>query len=141
MIVGFASQAPSFFWAPLASVLVDRWNRHRMLVLTHSLFMVQSRLLALVGFAHSQVVWLSALMLILIGFGMMVPLAACNTILQTIVEERRRGRVMGCYEMAFLGMSPIDSLFVGVLAGPVGVVTTVTAGSLACAEASRPPKD
>ncbi|QEL19890.1 MFS transporter [Limnoglobus roseus] len=86
----------------------------------------------LVGFAHSQVVWLSAVMLALIGFGMMVQLAACNTILQTIVVESMRGRVMSFYGMAFLGMSPFGSLFVGVLAGPVGVVTTVTAGGLAC---------
>jgi MFS family permease len=86
----------------------------------------------LVGFALSQEVWLSVVMLMLIGFGMMVQLAACNTILQTIVDEGMRGRVMSFYGMAFLGMAPFGSLFIGVLAGPVGVVTTVTAGGLAC---------
>jgi MFS family permease len=86
----------------------------------------------LVGFAHSQTVWLSVIMLILIGFGMMVQLAACNTILQTIVDERMRGRVMSFYGMAFLGMAPFGSLFIGILAGPVGVPTTVTLGGLAC---------
>ena len=50
-LVGFASQAPSFFLAPVAGVLVDRCNRHRLLVLTQSLFMVQSGLLALVAFS------------------------------------------------------------------------------------------
>ena len=54
--------------------------------------------------------------MLLTGFGMMVQMAASNTILQTIVEEDKRGRVMSFYSMAFLGMTPFGSLFAGVLA-------------------------
>jgi len=86
----------------------------------------------LVGFAVSRAVWLSAALMVVTGFGMMVQMAASNTILQTIVDENKRGRVMSFYGMAFLGMAPFGSLFAGVLADRIGVTWTVLIGGVAC---------
>jgi MFS family permease len=87
---------------------------------------------ALVLFSLSHVLWLSLLILPLVGGGMMVEMAATNTILQTIVEERLRGRVMAFYAMAFLGTAPIGSLLGGVLAARIGAEWTIFAGGVAC---------
>ncbi len=65
---------------------------------------------ALVGFGLSRSFWLSLTLLPLVGAGFMVALASTNTIVQTIVEEHLRGRVMAFYTMAFLGTAPIGSL-------------------------------
>jgi MFS family permease len=86
----------------------------------------------LIGFALSRWLWLSLLLMLLTGFGMMVQMAASNTILQTIVEEDKRGRVMSFYSMAFLGMAPLGSLFAGVLASAIGAPQTVLVGGVAC---------
>ena len=71
-------------------------------------------------------------MLPLVGAGFMVPLAATNTIVQTIVEEHLRGRVMAFYTMAFLGTAPIGSLLAGVLADRIGEPATIVVGGVAC---------
>ena len=63
----------------------------------------------------------------IVGAGFMVQMAATNTILQTIVEEQLRGRVMAFYTMAFLGTAPIGSLFAGVAAARIGASTTIVA--------------
>src|SRR5206468_2400644 len=57
-------------------------------------------------FAYSRGLWLSSLMMLFTGFGAMVQMAACNTILQTIVDEKMRGRLMSFYTMAFMGTAP-----------------------------------
>ncbi len=88
--------------------------------------------IGLVGFAYSTSLWLSLIMMTVTGFGMMVQMAASNTILQTIVDEDKRGRVMSYYGMAFLGMAPFGSLFAGALAGWIGPEKTVLVGGLAC---------
>ena len=62
----------------------------------------------------------------------MVQTASTNTILQTIVDERLRGRVMAFYAMAFLGTAPIGSLVAGVVASRIGVQMTIFLGGLAC---------
>ena len=62
----------------------------------------------------------------------MIHLAATNTVLQTIVEERLRGRVMSFYTMAFFGTVPIGSLLGGVMADRYGATTTVFASGLVC---------
>jgi MFS family permease len=87
---------------------------------------------ALIGFALSRALWLSIALLPLVGAGFMVALASSNTVLQTIVEEHLRGRVMAFYAMAFLGTAPIGSLFAGVLAEHLGEPATVVIGGLAC---------
>ena len=88
--------------------------------------------MGLVGFALSTSLLLSIAMMVIVGFGMMVAMAASNTILQTIVEEDKRGRVMSYYGMAFLGMAPFGSLFAGTLAGWIGAANTVLIGGIAC---------
>ena len=86
--------------------------------------------LVLFGFSRSFV--LSLLIVPVVGGGMMVTMASTNTILQTIVEERLRGRVMSFYTMAFLGATPIGSLLAGILADRVGPTNTILIGGLAC---------
>ena len=66
---------------------------------------------------------------------MMVETAATNTILQTIVEERMRGRVMSFYTMAFLGTAPLGSLLAGVAADRIGAPTTILLGGVICVAA------
>lgn len=87
---------------------------------------------ALVGLALSQVLWLSLLLTLLVGMGMMVQMAASNTILQTIVEEEMRGRVMSFYSMAFMGTAPFGSLAAGAFAGLIGASGTVMVGGIVC---------
>jgi MFS family permease len=86
----------------------------------------------LVAFSLSRILWLSLVLLPIVGAGMMVTMASTNTILQTIVEERLRGRVMAFYTMAFLGTAPIGSLIAGVVASRLGPSTTVLLGGAAC---------
>jgi MFS family permease len=88
--------------------------------------------LGLIGFAFSQKLWLSLLMMLATGFGMMVQMAASNTILQTISDEDKRGRVMSFFSMAFLGMAPFGSLLAGLLAGRVGAPWTVALSGAGC---------
>jgi MFS family permease len=88
--------------------------------------------LALIGFALSRSLWLSLALMALAGFGMMVQMAASNTILQTVAAEDRRGRVMSLFGMAFMGMAPFGSLLAGALSGAGGVTLPVLLGGVAC---------
>ncbi len=85
----------------------------------------------LVAFSFSRVPWLSMSLLLVTGFGMMVTTASMNTVLQTLVDEDKRGRVMSLYTMAFMGMAPFGSLAAGWLAQRLGAPTTVLLGGLA----------
>jgi MFS family permease len=79
----------------------------------------------LIGFGLSRVFWLSMIMVLVAGMGMMQGMAASNTVIQTIVTEDKRGRVMGYYTMAFVGMAPFGSLLAGTMAHVVGAPYTV----------------
>jgi MFS family permease len=81
--------------------------------------------LGLIGFGLSHVFWLSMIMVLLAGMGMMQGMAASNTIIQTIVSEDKRGRVMSYHTMAFVGMAPFGSLLAGTLAHNIGAPRTV----------------
>jgi MFS family permease len=70
--------------------------------------------------------------MILVGFGMIVQMASTNTVLQTLVEEDKRGRVMSFYAMAFMGMVPFGSLLAGSLANNIGAPYTLMIGGIAC---------
>ena len=83
-------------------------------------------------FAISRTLWLSFAILAFAGFGMMVNMAACNTILQTIADDDKRGRVMSFYAMAFLGVAPFGSLLAGTLASRIGATNTLIIGSATC---------
>lgn len=88
--------------------------------------------LALFFFCHVSVMWLALPLLFVMGCAMMMQNAACNTILQTIVEPDKRGRVMSLYTMAFMGMAPIGSLWAGALASKTDVSTTLSLSALGC---------
>jgi len=86
----------------------------------------------LICFGLSHVLWLSMALLLVAGFGMMQGVTASNTIIQTIVPEDKRGRVMSYYTVAFVGMAPFGSLFAGALAHLVGAPYTVIVSGVAC---------
>jgi MFS family permease len=86
----------------------------------------------LVMFSFSRVLWLSVATLAVTGCGMMVMMASANTVIQTIVDEEKRGRVMSFYTMSFLGTAPFGSLFAGALSGRLGAPHTVLLSGLLC---------
>jgi MFS family permease len=86
----------------------------------------------LVLFGLSHVLWLSMALLLVVGFGMMQGLTASNTIIQTIVPEDKRGRVMSYYTVAFVGMAPFGSLLAGTLAHAIGAPMTVIISGVCC---------
>jgi MFS family permease len=81
--------------------------------------------LGLVGFGLSRAFWLSMILAAVAGMGMMMGMASSNTIIQTLVTEDKRGRVMSYYTMAFVGMAPFGSLLAGALASIIGAPATV----------------
>ncbi len=87
---------------------------------------------SLMAFAVSSNIFLSLAILPVTGFGMMQHMAASNTILQTIAEDEKRGRVMAFYSMAFMGMAPFGSLLAGGVAARIGAPETLVFGGLAC---------
>jgi MFS family permease len=90
----------------------------------------------LVGLSFTRMFPVSLVLMMIIGFGMMVQMASTNTVIQTIVEEDKRGRVMSFYAMAFMGMTPFGSLLAGGLASSIGVPYTVVIGGLCCVAGS-----
>jgi len=86
----------------------------------------------LVLFSLVKTVWLAAPLLAFAGAGFIVQMASTNTIIQTIVEERFRGRVMAFYTMAFFGTVPIGSLLSGLAAEHVGAPMTIRMGGMIC---------
>jgi MFS family permease len=88
--------------------------------------------LALVAFAFSKDLRLSLALLLIAGFGMMSHMAATNTILQTILDENKRGRVMAFYAMAFAGTTPFGGLLAGFAAARWGAPATVAASGVVC---------
>jgi MFS family permease len=87
---------------------------------------------ALIAFSYSRMFWLSALLLIPVGAAMMVEMAASNTLLQAMVPDALRGRVMALYSMMFMGMAPFGALFAGWIAERYGAPATVAIGGVVC---------
>jgi len=79
----------------------------------------------LIGFGLSRWFWLSMLMVLIAGMGMIRGMASSNTVIQTLVNEEMRGRVMSYYTMAFVGMAPFGSLLAGSMAHIIGAPWTV----------------
>ena len=86
----------------------------------------------LIALGLSRSLWLSLMLMLLVGGAMMTQMAASNTILQTIVQDEKRGRVMSFYSMAFLGMAPFGSLLAGGLANCLGAPRTVMISGSIC---------
>jgi len=86
----------------------------------------------LILFSLSRSLWLSAALLAPAGFFMILGMAASNTLVQAMVPDRLRGRVMAVYSMMFMGMAPMGSLMAGSLAAPLGAPATVALGGVAC---------
>jgi MFS family permease len=86
----------------------------------------------LIAFSFSRNYWLSLALLCVTGFGMMLFAAASNTVIQTIVEEDKRGRVMSYYMMAYMGASPFGSLLAGSLAPVIGAPGAVLLCGVGC---------
>lgn len=84
----------------------------------------------------SQWFWISIVLMAITGYGLMNQIVASNTIVQTVVEDSKRGRVMSFYTIALLGSAPIGSLLSGSLAARIGVQATFVASGMACAVAA-----
>ncbi|MFA3782447.1 MFS transporter [Melioribacteraceae bacterium 4301-Me] len=86
----------------------------------------------LIAFSFSRSLILSMFFLILTGMSMIIRGASSNTIIQTIIDDDKRGRVMSFYTMAFMGMMPFGSLLFGILASKFGAPTTLVFGGISC---------
>jgi MFS family permease len=86
----------------------------------------------LITFSLSHLFLLSMALMLVIGFGMIMQMTSCNTILQTIVDDDKRGRVMSFYTMAFMGTAPFGSLIAGALASSLGAPATLMIGGASC---------
>jgi MFS family permease len=86
----------------------------------------------LIAFSFSRVLWASLALMVVTGLGFMVQMAASNTVLQTIVDEDKRGRVMSFYTMAFMGTAPFGSLLAGSVAERIGSPHTLLFGGVGC---------
>ncbi len=91
---------------------------------------------SLVLFSFSRSFWLSAALLVPTGFCMMVQMASSNTLVQSMVPDALRGRVMAIYSMMFMGMAPFGALLAGLIAERLGAPLTVAIGGVACIAAS-----
>ena len=92
--------------------------------------------LALAAFAFAQHLWIALLLLPVIGAGMMLTASSANTILQTVVSEELRGRVMAFYAVAVLGTQPFGALLAGVLGDRIGTHDTILLSAAVCLVAS-----
>lgn len=86
----------------------------------------------LFAFSFSRSLWFSVPALLIAGAGFMTQLAASNTVVQTVVDDDKRGRIMSLFMMAFLGTAPIGNLIAGSLAQRFGVQVTIALGGVCC---------
>jgi MFS family permease len=91
---------------------------------------------SLIAFAASRIFWLSALLLVFVGFSMMLETGSSNTLIQSMAPDRLRGRVISVYSMMFMGMAPVGALLAGVIAAPLGAPWTVALGGFICLAAA-----
>lgn len=89
--------------------------------------------LALALVAHVKLAWLAMPLLAITGFGILVTSVSVNMILQAIVDDDKRGRVMSLYTVSFMGLAPFGTLVMGALADRIGVTATLTISGLFCA--------
>ncbi|HZP61883.1 MAG TPA: MFS transporter [Terriglobales bacterium] len=87
--------------------------------------------LSLILFALSRNLWLSSFLLLPVGFCMMLQMSSSNTLIQAMVPDHLRGRVMAVYSMMFMGMAPFGAFFAGAFADRLGAPVTVSMGAVA----------
>ena len=87
---------------------------------------------SLVAFSMAGQLWLAVALLMPVGFAMMTQMAASNTLIQSMVPDALRGRVMAIYSMMFMGMAPVGALLAGILAERLGAAPTVALGGGFC---------
>jgi MFS family permease len=92
--------------------------------------------IGLIGLSRVGVLWLALPVMLVTGGGMMLQMASSNTMIQTIVDEDKRGRVMSLFAVAFFGTVPFGSLLAGALATRVGAQSTILVGGVVCILAS-----
>src|SRR5205809_3243817 len=90
----------------------------------------------MLAFSFTHTFWLALLFLFVAGFGMMLFFSTSNTVLQTIVPDEMRGRVMGVWALVFGAMIPLGSLEAGALAHWIGTRATIVFGAVVCAIAA-----
>lgn len=88
--------------------------------------------LSLVAFSFSETLVLATVLLCILGFGCVLVVAAANTLVQNLIEERMRGRVMSIYGMAFQGTMPVGALLTGSLAQGLGLANASLVNGLVC---------
>ena len=86
--------------------------------------------IGLMGFSHSRNLVISLCAMVIVGFGMFDTLTSCNTTLQIISDEDKRGRVMSFYAMGWQGMVPFGNLVAGTLASHIGAPNTLMLGGI-----------
>jgi MFS family permease len=121
---GLGALAGTLFLATRASV------RGLVRLLTYTA-LVAGIALALV--AHVKIVWFAIPLLAITGFGILVTSVSVNMIVQAIVDDDKRGRVMSLYTVSFMGMAPFGALAAGALADVIGVAATLTISGVCCA--------
>jgi MFS family permease len=84
--------------------------------------------LGLIAFSLSRTFWLSLALLLPVGFAMMLQMSSSNTLIQSMVPDRLRGRVMAVYSMMFMGMAPLGALMAGAAAESFGAPATIAVG-------------
>jgi MFS family permease len=120
---GLGAVAGAIYLASRKSVL----GLARVIAMTSAIFGI-----GLIFFSLSYVLWLSLFLQLIMGFGMMVHMASSNTLLQTMVEDDKRGRVMSLFSMALMGVAPFGSLAGGTLAARIGAPHTLILGGALC---------
>lgn len=88
--------------------------------------------ISLTCFVFASTVWFSSILMFCLGIGFILQIVGSNTLLQSMVDDSLRGRVMSFYTMILMGVGPFGSLLSGALASKIGVVYTLTAGGICC---------
>ena len=121
--VGIGALTGAIYLASRKTVLgLGRW-----IAISSAIFAV-----GLILFSFSKSLFFSLVLMLFTGFGMMVQMASTNTLLQTLVDDDKRGRVMSLYVMAFMGTAPLGSLAAGTLASTFGAPFTILSGGIIC---------
>jgi MFS family permease len=121
-VVGFAQQIPNFVLSPFAGVLVDRWNRHHVLIATQTLSMLQSFLLAVLAFNNAIEIWHIIALSVFQGCVNAVDMPARQSFVVELVDKRENlGNAIALNSSIFSGARLVGPAVAGLLIGAVGI--------------------